>query len=176
MKGGTKAALGAQEATAIIGSKPHIAQDCGRASALAQALASIPGLPLPVMINVDVWPNLAALIQRCGSFAESAESRDALILTILTAADDTGTLEWQMAAAGAWAFTRHAALAWAPRGVRVNMIGLGASPPPDPDPVARGRGAPVHARPASVEDAVRTIHAMVAWPSMTGQFVRLGGL
>jgi NAD(P)-dependent dehydrogenase (short-subunit alcohol dehydrogenase family) len=54
-----------------------------------------------------------------------------------------------------WAFTRHAALAWAPRRIRVNAIGLDATP-------------------AAHADLAATILAMWRFPSMTGQLIRLG--
>ncbi len=143
-------------------------------SVLACALQAAPGLTLPVLVNIGVWPDLAALMQRCDQFAASAGG-DALIITALAQSDESGTVEWQVAAAGLWAFTRHAALAWAPRGVRLNVVGCGVGPPPGQDPVARGRSAaPIRAESASVEDVVRTIRFVAGAASMTGQFIRLG--
>jgi hypothetical protein len=75
-----------------------------------------------------------------------------------------------------WAHTRHAALAWAPRGIRVNAIGLGASPLlADQSPEASGQPAGAAPAPAaSGQDIVATILAMWAFSSMTGQLIRLG--
>ena len=159
----------------MIAAKLQIAKAGDVPSALACALDAAPSLPLPVLVNLGSWPVVALLIQRCEQFAAEAAA-EALIVTILTPGE-AGTLEWQVAAAGAWAFTLHAALAWAPRGIRVNMIGFCASPPPEMDSLARGRSAtPVRARPANVEDVVRTVQAIAGWPSMTGQMIRLGGI
>jgi hypothetical protein len=80
--------------------------------------------------------------------------QEALVVNILRAhAPD----DWAGARTVAllWAFTRHAALAWAPRRIRVNAIGLDAS----------------HAARA---DLAATILAVWRFPSMTGQLIRLG--
>ena len=160
----------------MIAARLQIAEG-GERSTLADALESAPALPLPVLVNVGVWPDLTTLIERCRRFVAAARDTDALIVTILTRGADTDSLEWQVAAAGVWAFTRHAALSWAKCGMRLNLIGFGVSPPPGADTVAGGRSVtPVRARPAEIEDVVRTVHAVAGWPSMTGQFIRLGGV
>ncbi len=148
----------------------------GEWPALAHALADGPDPTLPVLVNLGVRPGLDALVQRCRRFAESCEGGEGLVVGILTPAADAGTLDDELAAAGAWAFTRHAALAWAPRRIRLNMIGCGIGLPADTDPVALGRSAArLDAEPVGIDDVVRTVRAIAGWPSMTGQFIRLGG-
>ena len=86
--------------------------------------------------------------------------------------------DWPAArdAAILWEFTRFAALAWAPRRIRVNAVGLGVSPvlasqPPEGSGQAAG-SAP--AQTATPSDIAATILAMWGFPSMTGQLIRLG--
>ncbi len=139
------------------------------------ALHAGPPWPQPVLVNVGLWPVIADVVQRCVDFAAAlAPAEPALVVTILTPVEDTpDTLARQMDFAGAWAFTRHAALAWAPRRIRVNAIGLGARPP-SLDPTLPPRGAGGGMREPAVEDIVRTIRAIAGFPSMTGQIIRLG--
>jgi NAD(P)-dependent dehydrogenase (short-subunit alcohol dehydrogenase family) len=80
------------------------------------------------------------------------------------------------AAATLWAFTRQAALEWAPRRIRVNAVGLGVAPfgPFEADDQA-GRGAATcPAAPSGPAGIAATILAMAEMPSMTGQIIRLG--
>jgi hypothetical protein len=75
-----------------------------------------------------------------------------------------------------WAFTRHAALHWAPRRIRVNAIGLGTSPGlpwQGQEDTARAAGAAPQ-MPASQASIVACLMAMWRWRSMTGQLIRLG--
>jgi hypothetical protein len=158
-------------------------------TAIGRALSGATDLGLPVLVNIGAWPSVAALVQRCQDFASQnfdgqnfapqdvveAAGDGALILTILEGAAVSDTLAADMDAAAIWAFTRHNALAWAPRRIRLNVIGLGAGPLAAADPVSRGRNAArIHAQPASIDDVVRTIRFIARAASMTGQFIRLG--
>jgi NAD(P)-dependent dehydrogenase (short-subunit alcohol dehydrogenase family) len=85
--------------------------------------------------------------------------------------------EWDRTKAAAiiGAFTRHAALAWAPAHIRINSLCIGATRP---------HGLAAHHRSATTRvtsptgashyDVVQTILAMWRWRSMTGQMIRLG--
>ena len=95
-------------------------------------------------------------MRRCRLFADEVGVGGALVLTILHA-PPPGLDHFARHAAHAvlWAFTRRAALEWAPRSIRVNAVGLQAGP-------------------ADTEDVVRTIRAVASFASMTGQIIRLG--
>ncbi len=125
-----------------------------------------------LLINLD--PDTA--IASAEKFADAVPpGQEALVVNILYAhaADD-----WNAARAAAilWAFTRHTALAWAPRRIRVNAIGLGISPvlPSQPAESAGQAAGPAPSVPATVQDLVATVRAMWEFPSMTGQLIRLG--
>ncbi len=137
---------------------------------------SAPGLRL--LVNTDSDPELSDVAARCRSFADASPGEALLITILYAAAPGLAMFSRHAANAALWAFTRQAALEWAPRRIRVNAIGLGASPA-DPDGAQEQSGraaADMPAEPASAEDIARTIRAMAAWPSMTGQLVRLGAL
>lgn len=121
--------------------------------ALAAALAT--NTPkLPCLVNADDAPDAQAVIARCNAFAASLSAgQEALIVTLLPseARADQAVLS---------AFTRAAALDWAPRRLRVNAIALAGS----------SAGAiPPHI----LADLARTLHLMAALPSMTGQTIQL---
>ena len=102
---------------------------------------------------------------------------DAVIVTILPPSPaGLGPGAQHQAVGALWAFTRAAALQWAPRGIRVNAIGLATSPggPFEPQEQAGRAAFAMAATPATPEDVIRTILAMAAWRSMTGQIIRLG--
>ncbi len=103
---------------------------------LADLLAATPP-PIAVLVNADAVPDSALIIARCRAFADALPAGDASLIE----------------------FTRQAALAWAPRRLRLNAIAL---------------GTPLRAAPATPADLDRTIRAIAAWPSMTGQIIRLG--
>lgn len=130
------------------------------------------------LVNADNPLHVPTITARCRAFADGrVAGEDSLIVTILTAATPGPVPDEQsQAVAALWAFTRAAALQWAERGVRVNAIGLGASPAGPFEPQEQsGRAAfPAAANPATAEDVARTILAMAAWRSMTGQIIRLG--
>lgn len=145
--------------------------------ALAAALSQVPAGP-DCLVNADSPADPDRIVARCRSFAEAASRADgALIVTILhDAAPGLAHLATHAANAALWAFTRSAALDWAPKGIRVNAIGLGAAPagPFEAIEQAGRAAAPVPAQAAMQADIVRTILAIAAWPSMTGQIIRLG--
>jgi NAD(P)-dependent dehydrogenase (short-subunit alcohol dehydrogenase family) len=116
-----------------------------------------------------------AAIAAATAFADALlPNEPALIVTILQA---HAPGDWPAArmAATLWAFTRHTALAWAPRGIRVNAVGLGISPTSPDQPIEEsGRPAgPAPAAPATPDDLAETILAIWRFPSMTGQLIRL---
>jgi NAD(P)-dependent dehydrogenase (short-subunit alcohol dehydrogenase family) len=116
----------------------------------AAGFAVVTGPPALLLIT-----NTDQAIANAEKFADAVPpGQEALVVNILQAhAPD----DWVGARAAAllWAFTRHAALAWAPRGIRVNAVGLDATP-------------------AAPADLAATILAMWDFPSMTGQIIRLG--
>ncbi len=126
----------------------------------------------PLLLNTDIDPGIVSttIIARSRQFA--AEHAPALIITLL-AAPPSGLdhLGHHAANAALWAFTQQAALEWAPRGIRVNAIGLGTSPT---TPFTPTEQAATPSRPATPEDIAAAIQAIAAWPSMTGQLLRLG--
>jgi len=70
-----------------------------------------------------------------------------------------------------WAYTRHAALAFAPARLRVNALAAcGAPAVPGLDVIPRTKAAA-----ATAGDLAGAVLAMARWPSMTGQLIRLGG-
>ncbi len=152
----------------------------GRATRLSEHLTALlsrdDASDLRILVNADPDPHVSGIAERCRAFADELPG-EALLITLLYAAQPGLDMFSQHAAnAALWAFTRQAALAWAPRRIRVNAIGLGASPAgPDEAQEQSGRAAAdTPAKPATAEDIARTILAMAAWPSMTGQIIRLG--
>ncbi len=149
----------------------------GTPAPLAELLAGL-HLPHPTLINTDPHPDSAAIIARCQHFtAGLPPATEALVITFLYAAPPgLAHLHAHTANAALWAFTRQAALEWAPRRIRVNAIGLGATPfgPFEPQEQSGRAAANIHATPATAEDVVRTVSAIAGWASMTGQIVRLG--
>jgi NAD(P)-dependent dehydrogenase (short-subunit alcohol dehydrogenase family) len=129
-----------------------------------------------MLVNADPVPDTGTIVARCRAFAAAAQA-EALIVTILPATP-AGLADFpaHAAAAALWAFTRQAALEWAPRRIRVNAIGLGTSPatPFEPAEAAGRAAAAIPAPPASIDDIAATLRAIAAWPSMTGQIIRLG--
>ena len=135
---------------------------------------------MPVLINADAVPDGAAIIARSTSFAEGAFAEGIpgkLIVTLIKAAPP-GLQDFALhqSAAIVWAFTRQAALQWAPRRIRVNAVGLGASPfgPFEADAQAGRAACACPAAPAGFTDIAAAIRAFADMPSMTGQIIRLG--
>ena len=127
-------------------------------------------MPNPVLVTTSK-PEAQAFA------AALQEGKEALVVLLLHAhPPGLEHLEAHTANATLWAFTQQAALAWAPRRIRVNALGLGASPygPFAPQEQAGRAAAPVPASGATQEDIDRTIRFMAECPSMTGQIVRLG--
>jgi hypothetical protein len=118
-----------------------------------------------------------AAIEAATRFAswDPVDGEDRLVVNVLrahTAPDWPKT----RAAAALWAFTRHAALHWAPRRIRVNALGLGISPllpGQGQEDAARAAGAAPQMLATQAEIAA-CIMAMWRWRSMTGQLIRLG--
>jgi NAD(P)-dependent dehydrogenase (short-subunit alcohol dehydrogenase family) len=146
--------------------------------ALSTLLALSP-VSLRLLVNADPAPDGATIIARCEAFAAAHMDTgpESLIVTLLPTVE-TGLLHFTLhqAVATLWAFTRQAALEWAPRRIRVNAIGLGATPfGPDEASDQAGRNATaVLAAPATLADIAATIRAMADFASMTGQIIRLG--
>ncbi len=115
---------------------------------------------------------------RARDFAGGLADGQAGLVLMLLRAHAPGLVQFDGHAANAtlWAFTQQAALAWAERDIRVNAIGLGASPhgPFEPMEQAGRAAAAMPASSADLEDLVRTIHFAAASPSLTGQIIRLG--
>jgi NAD(P)-dependent dehydrogenase (short-subunit alcohol dehydrogenase family) len=116
---------------------------------------------LLIALGQDGEPAIQAATTFAG--AQTADE-DSLVVTILSSPPHAG---WQQAREMAvlWAFTRHAALAWAPRRVRVNALGLNVGPVPPGQPAASAGWA----------DVAASIAAMWRLRSMTGQLLSLGG-
>ena len=131
---------------------------------------------LPADLLIALPQDADAAIVGIENFADVVVAgQEALVVNILhgCAQDD-----WPGARAASliWAFTRHAALAWAPRRIRVNAIGLGVSPKllSEPSEASGQPAGPSPAVPATPEDIAATVRAMWNFPSMTGQLIRLG--
>jgi len=141
--------------------------------AVATALQAVPDAL--VLLNAEAGTAPEVVVARAQEFASSVPAdKEALIVTLLRQPPaGLDHFEGHAAAASLWAFTRQAALEWAPRRIRVNAITLGALPA---DAAAQA-GQPAFAMPASPAteaDIARVILAVVRMKSMTGQFIRLG--
>ena len=131
-----------------------------------------------LLVNASRHATPEATMAHSTAFMQAADpGTDTLIVTILHQ-PPPGPLQLtrKCQAAALWAFTQGAALAWAPRGIRVNAIGLATSPagPFEPQEQAGRAAGDAPASPASMADVARTLGLMVACPSITGQIVRLG--
>jgi NAD(P)-dependent dehydrogenase (short-subunit alcohol dehydrogenase family) len=124
-------------------------------SALAAAGYTI-GAPACLMVNAETTPDLGAIAARCFAFADTLPAgEEGLIVTIMHPLP-RGLAHWEASAttAGLLSFTRDAALAWAPRHIRVNMIQVHANVPED--------------------DVADCLLVIVRLASMTGQMIALG--
>jgi NAD(P)-dependent dehydrogenase (short-subunit alcohol dehydrogenase family) len=143
------------------------------------ALLALSPFSLRLLVNADPTPDSATIIKRCEAFAAThPETGPESLIVLLLPAVEPGLSRFSLheAVATLWAFTRQAALEWAPRRIRVNAIGLGAAPfGPDESFDQAGRNAAaVLAAPATLGDIAATIRAMAEFASMTGQIIRLG--
>ena len=133
-----------------------------------------------LLINANRHASPETIIAQTTAFATAATpGQDTLIVTILhQTPQGLPHLAERCSNAALWAFTQTAALDWAPRGIRVNAIGLGASPagPFDSQEQSGRPAAPTPAAPATIADIARTIAFLADCPSITGQIVRLGAL
>lgn len=147
--------------------------DPSLASALGAAGFAFGDAP-PATLLVNLGGDAAAAIGTAERFAEAARE-ESLVVSILHPHTRDN---WPAArdAAILWAFTRHAALAWAPRGIRVNAVGLGISPvlATQPQEASGQPAGPVPAPAATPSDIAATILAIWGFRSMTGQLIRLG--
>jgi NAD(P)-dependent dehydrogenase (short-subunit alcohol dehydrogenase family) len=164
-----------------------LSYDVAGSAELAALMPALLGtaVTLTLLVNADDPPDAHAIMDRCKDFAmaqpptreSSASAPDSLIITILTAPPPgLDHMAHHAANAALWAFTRQAALEWAPRGIRVNAIGLGtdlAGPFEPSEQAGRATGAAPCAA-ATLADIAQTIRAIASWPSMTGQIIRLG--
>jgi NAD(P)-dependent dehydrogenase (short-subunit alcohol dehydrogenase family) len=155
---------------------PHIA---GSPDLRLADMLATDDIPLALLVNADPAPDCATIVARCHIFADRLDGdAGGLIVTLLPdAPPGLAHFAAHREAAALWAFTRQAALEWAPRHIRVNAIGLGTAPfgPFEPeDQAGRAATANIPAKPASTADIARTITAMAHFPSMTGQIIRLG--
>lgn len=119
----------------------------------------------PADVLVTTQTDADAAIASAETFAASLQhGQEALVVHVLLggARNDWETMR---AATVLWAHVRHAALAWAPRHLRINAIGVGINP-------AQLNQAP--AVRATQADIAATVLAMWQLPSMTGQIIRLG--
>ena len=144
------------------------------ASQFAAHFSIAPQPPAQLLLNLS--GPAAAFISAAEAFAAAhPPGTDALIISLLP---PPAVQDWPAARNNAelWAFTRHAALAWAPRRIRLNAIALGTSPttPDQPPESAALPAAPCPALPATHADILATILAMWRFSSMTGQMIRLG--
>lgn len=153
----------------------HVPIVAGEPDAGLAGILSALRFGLPVLINADAVPNGAAIIARSMAFAEGTPA--SLIVTLINAAPP-GLRDFAQheAAATLWAFTRQAALEWAPKGIRVNAVGLGAAPfgPFEADDQSGRAAAACPAAAATHADIAGAIRAIAEMPSMTGQIIRLG--
>ena len=86
-------------------------------------------------------------------------------------------VSYTLSKAGLWALTQSMALALAPR-IRVNGIGPGPtvpSPRQTPAQFARQAASVPLRRASSPEEVARTVLAMLALPSLTGQMIAIDG-
>jgi NAD(P)-dependent dehydrogenase (short-subunit alcohol dehydrogenase family) len=124
-------------------------------TALAEA-GYTTGAPACLLVNADATPDLSAIAARCFAFADALPADlEGLIVTIMHPSA-RGLDHWQASAtaAGLSSFTRNAALGFAPRGIRMNMIEV------HPD-------VPEH-------DVAASLLVILRLASMTGQTITLG--
>ncbi len=144
-------------------------------AALDQAgISPTPHAPAALLINLTQDADSA--IDAATAFAAATPAGEEALIINLLAAHDAADWPATRARATLWAFTRHAALAWAPRGIRVNALGLGISPvsPDQPRESAGQAASATPAEPATLADITATILAFTRLRSMTGQLIRLG--
>ena len=119
-----------------------------------RAEAEAEGAPATLLVTLNMSAGEAIAAAEAFAGAQSARER----LAVLLWSQPRGWPDKREAAVAA-AFIRHAALAWAPRRLRVNGVTF----------------ASVEAAgPILREDIAGTVSAMLRWPSMTGQTISLG--
>jgi NAD(P)-dependent dehydrogenase (short-subunit alcohol dehydrogenase family) len=154
----------------------HLALVAGHPPEALATLLSAQPYPVPLLINADPLPDSAAIIARCIAYAE--QTPNSLIVTLFPAAyPGLAHFPVHQATATLWAFTRAAALDWAPRNIRINAVAIGAAPfgPLEADDEAGRPAIDLRAAAAATpKDIAGTIRAIANFPSMTGQIIRLG--
>ncbi len=147
-------------------------------TALSDALTAALPAEAAILVNADHTAAPAEMLARARDFAATLPAgQEGLVITLLHAyPPGLDAFEGHAANAMLWAFTQQAARAWAPRRIRVNAIGLGASVfgPFEPLEQAGRAACPVPAAPATLDDIVRALRFIAACPSITGQVIRLG--
>jgi NAD(P)-dependent dehydrogenase (short-subunit alcohol dehydrogenase family) len=137
----------------------------GAAPVFAPAVGS--GPPPTILVHLPALS--AVVISAAEAFATLDGSDDRLVLMMglcrTAAADATSDWQDEQDSAVLAAFTRYAALAWAPRGIRVNFLSVAA--------LALGHGN-AEGPEGCLSDVARTIRHMKGWRSMTGQTLQLG--
>ncbi len=142
--------------------------------ALTREFAPVPIKPASASLLITLTQDPARAMADASAFAAAQPkgNPDRAVMIVLPPSPmpPSPMLEWPAIQLGATllAFTRHAALSWAPRRVRINLISLGidlSQPWSRPRPVTR---------PVPDQDVIAAIQAIRRWPCMTGQCLSLG--
>ncbi len=146
--------------------------------ALTEALAVALPPGAAILLNADPAAAPAGTLARARDFAATLPAgQEGLVVTLLHAyPPGLDAFAGHATNATLWAFTQQAARAWAPRRIRVNAIGLGASVfgPFEPLEQAGRAACAVPAAAATLDDIVRAVRFLAECPSITGQVIRLG--
>ncbi len=137
--------------------------------ALMREFAPQPVEPAAASLLITLTQDSArAMAEACAfAAAQPDEDPDRAVVMVLPAPPSP---DWSDVERGAtmWAFTRHAALSWAPRRVRINLISIGVDLA---QPWSRPRPG---LRPVPDQDVIAAIQAIRRWPCITGQSLCLG--
>jgi hypothetical protein len=152
----------------LAGGASALARDVPVALAAA-GYAAADGPEATALLHLDTVADADTVVAECGRFAAQVTAPAAIITLVQGGAD------WPAARRFAClsAFTRQAARDWAPRGIRVNTVGIGI-PGPAGWNAADPLSGTVPAEPATPADLARVVMAILNLPSMTGQLIRLG--
>ncbi len=137
--------------------------------ALTRQFNPRPVAPEAASLLIALAQDLARTMAEAAAFAaaQPAGDPDRGVIILLP---PPATTDWPAVHHGAtlWAFTRYAALSWAPRRVRINLIALGADLL---QPWSKPRRA---MQKVPDQDVIAAIQAIHRWPCMTGQAICLG--
>jgi NAD(P)-dependent dehydrogenase (short-subunit alcohol dehydrogenase family) len=136
---------------------------------LAGGYAITAAHPATALLNLDMEGDADSIVARSTAFAAGAVEAAHIITLIQGGADWPATQRFACLAA----FTRHAARTFASRRVQVNAVAIGV-PGPTGWNAADALSGSVPAEPATPADLARIVLAMLGFPSMTGQLIRLG--